>query len=207
MTRLALEFDYVTSRRSFDEMAELAYSTYAGRPRRTALDREMWRAFPQGYVAVWINDHIRGCIQLWPLDGRRAASFLIGARTERSLTVDDLATVCNSSRTVWYFSSMIVDPAWRGRGLGAHLMAEAMGRWQRDLPWQPPVQFAALATNPDARGFIRGFGMMPARPGDESADGFTMFTRTFERESELLEVVRTARQAADRKGPLVLDAP
>jgi GNAT superfamily N-acetyltransferase len=199
-----LEFDYLTRRRSFHELVELAHGAYRGAPRSTAIDEEMWRSFPRGYVGAWIDDRLCGCIQLWSLDGLRAGDFLIGARSERDLTVDDMATVCNSPRTVWFFSGLIVAPEWRGRGMAAHLFAEAMVRWHRDLPWRPPIHFTALATSPDVRGFIRGFGMHAVRPGDETADGHPMFARTFHSEDELFDVVRTAREAADRKGRLVV---
>jgi GNAT superfamily N-acetyltransferase len=203
VTDVSLEFDYLTRRRSFDELVELAHEAYGGRPRSTATDPEMWRGFPRGYVGGWVDDRLVGCIQLWPLDGRRAADFLIGARSERDLTVDDLATVCNSPGTVWFFSSLLLDPVWRGRGMAAHLFAEAMVRWHRDLPWRTPIHFVALATGDDVRGFIRGFGMHVVRPGDETVDGHPLFARTFETEAELFAVVRSAREAADRKGRLV----
>lgn len=204
MTDVALEFDYLTRRRSFDELGELARDVYGSRPRTTATDQEMWRGFPRGYVGGWLEDRLVGCIQLWPLDGRRAGDFLIGARRERELTVDDLATVCNSPQTVWFFSGLMVDPAMRGQGLAAHLFAEAMVRWHRDLPWRPPVPFVAFATGPDVRGFIKGFGMHPIRPGDETADGHPLFGRTLASDDELLAVVRSARAAADRKGRMVV---
>jgi GNAT superfamily N-acetyltransferase len=201
---LPVEFDYLTRHRSFHELVELAHQAYAGQPRSTAVNQEMWRAFPRGYVGAWIQDRLCGCIQLWSLDGLRAGDFLIGARSERELTADDMATVCNSPRTVWFFSGLLVTPEWRGRGMAAHLFAEAMVRWHRDLPWRTPIHFAALATTPDVRGFIRGFGMEPVRPGDETADGHPMFARTFQTEGQLFEVVQSAREAADRKGRLVL---
>lgn len=204
MSPTALEFDYLTRRRSFRELLELAHAAYAGAPRSTATDEAMWRGFPRGYVGAWAEDRLVGCIQVWPLDGRRAGDFLIGARRERDLTPDDLAAVCNSPRTVWFFSGMLVEPAWRGRGLAAHLFAEAMVRWHRDLPWRPPIHFTAFATTPDVRGFIHGFGMEVIRPADETADGHPLFGRTFATEAELLEVVRSARAAADRKGRLMV---
>jgi GNAT superfamily N-acetyltransferase len=203
VTHLPLEFDYLTRRRSFDELVELANTVYGQSPRTTAIDREMWRGFPQGYVGGWIEDRLCGCIQLWPLDGQRAADFLIGARSERDLTVDDLATVCNSRQAVWFFSGLLVDPTWRGHGMAAHLFAEAMVRWHRDLPWRTPVRFVALSTGADVRGFVKGFGMRLVRPGDETADGHPIYSRTFTTEAEMIDVVRSARAAADRKGRLV----
>jgi GNAT superfamily N-acetyltransferase len=204
VTNGSLEFDYLTRRRSFEELVDLAHAAYAGQPRSTATDPEMWRGFPRGYVGGWIDDRLVGCIQLWPLDGRRAADFLIGARSERDLGVDDLATVCNSPTTVWFFSGLLLDPEWRGRGMAAHLFAEAMVRWHRDLPWRTPIHFVALATSDDVRGFIRGFGMQVVRPGDEAADGYPLFSRVFTSETELFAVVRSAREAADRKGRIVV---
>jgi GNAT superfamily N-acetyltransferase len=198
-----LEFDYLTRRRSFDELVDLARNAYSGRPRSTATDPAMWRGFPRGYVGAWDRDRLVGCIQLWPLDGRRAGDFLIGARSEGALTVDDLATVCNGPSTVWFFSGLLVEPEWRGRGMAAHLFAEAMVRWHRDLPWRTPIQFVALATGDDVRGFIKGFGMHAVRPGNETADGHPIFARTLATEAELFDVVRSAREAADRKGRLV----
>jgi GNAT superfamily N-acetyltransferase len=200
VAHLPLEFDYLTRHRSFDQLVELARRAYEGAPRSTALDPAMWRAFPRGYVGGWIADQLRGCIQLWPLDGRRAADFLIGARSERDLTPDDVAAVCNSRHTVWFFAGLIVDPEWRGRGMAAHLFAEAMLRWERDFPWRPPVRFVAAATGPEVRGFVRGFGMHTVRPGDETVDGYPLFGRTFSSEGEMAEVVISARAAADRKG-------
>jgi GNAT superfamily N-acetyltransferase len=198
-----LEFDYLTRRRSFDELIGLAHAAYTDTPRSTATDHAMWRGFPRGYVGAWMDDILCGCIQLWPLDGQRAGDFLIGARSERALTVDDLAAVCNSPRTVWFFSGLLVEPEWRGRGLAAHLFAEAMVRWFRDLPWRTPITFVALATGPDVRGFTKGFGMHVIRPGDETADGHPLCGRTVATEDELFAIVRSARVAADRKGRLV----
>jgi GNAT superfamily N-acetyltransferase len=203
VTDVLLEFDYLTRRRSFHQLVELAREAYGGRPRSTATNPEMWRGFPRGYVGGWIEDRLVGCIQLWPLDGRRAADFLIGARSERDLTVDDLAVVCNSPATVWFFSGLLMDPEWRGRGMAAHLFAEAMVRWQRDLPWRVPIHFVALATGDEVRGFIKGFGMQVLRPGDETADGHPLFSRTFASEADLLAVVRSAQVAAERKGRLI----
>jgi GNAT superfamily N-acetyltransferase len=200
---LPLEFDYLTRHRSFEELVDLAHGVYQGRPRSTAVDEAMWRGFPRGYVGAWIDGRLRGCIQLWPLDGRRAGDFLIGARSERDLTVDDLASVCNSHHVVWFFSGLLVDPAWRGQGMAAHLFAEAMVRWQRDLPWSLPVQFVAFATSPEVRGFIKGFGMHPIRPADETVDGYPLFGRTVATDGELKEIVRSARGAADRKGRII----
>jgi GNAT superfamily N-acetyltransferase len=204
MTTIALEFDYLTRRRSFYELVDLARASYKGPPRSTATDEEMWRAFPRGYVGAWLEDRLIGCIQVWPLDGRRAGDFLIGARSERDLTAEDMVAVCNSPGTVWFFSGLLVGPEWRGRGVAAHLFAEAMVRWHRDLPWRPPIHFTALATTPDVRGFIKGFGMHPVRPGDETADGHPIFARTFDSEADLFEVVKSARDAADRKGRILV---
>ena len=204
MPGLPFEFDYISRRRSFRALGELARRAYGESPRSTTLDETIWRAFPRGYVGGWIGGTLRGCIQLWPLDAHRAGDFLIGARSERELTEDDLATVCNSVRTVWYFSALLLDPEWRGRGLGAHLFAEAMVRWERDLTWRAPVRFAALTTTPEGASFARGFGMEQVRPGTETANGFPMFARTFGVEADLAVVVRSARDAADRKGRLVL---
>lgn len=199
----ALEFDYLTRRRSFYDLVELAHEAYPGTPRSTATNESMWRAFPRGYVGAWVEDRLCGCIQVWSLDGRRAGDFLIGARSERELQVDDMATVCNSAQAVWFFSGLLVHPDWRGQGMAAHLFAEAMVRWHRDLPWRTPIRFVALATSPDVRGFIRGFGMTPVRPGDETADGHPLFARTFHSEDEFFDVVRSAREAADRKGRII----
>lgn len=200
---LRLEFDYLGRHRAFEELGELARSVYGVTPRGTHLDEEMWRAFPRGYVGCWIERQLRGCIQLWPLDGRRAGDFLIGARSEAGLTVDDLATVCNSPMAVWYFSGLVMGREWQGRGMAAHLLAEAMVRWHRDLPWRTPVRFAALAVSEAGLGFIHGFGMQRVRPGAETADRLPMFARTFRTEDELFGVVRAAREAADRKGRLL----
>lgn len=195
-----VKFDYLTRHRSFDELRALATAASKGHPRSTLTDEELWRAFPRGYVGVWIDGHLRGAIQLWPLDVRRAGDFLIGARRESELTADDFAVVCNSPNVVWYFSGLLVDPTWRGRGLAAHLFAEAMVRWHRDLPWRTPVRFAALGASPEGLAFIEAFGMSRVRPGDETADGFPLFARTFESEAAMFDVVRSAREAADRKG-------
>jgi GNAT superfamily N-acetyltransferase len=200
---LRLEFDYLTRRRSFEALGELARSAYGAEPRSTHMDAELWRAFPRGYVGCWIEGALRGCIHLWPLDGRRAGDFLVGARGEAELTPDDFATVCNSAGTVWYFSGLLIDPGRRGRGMGAHLLAEAMVRWHRDLPFRIPVRFAALATSAEGLGFIHGFGMELVRPDSEMADGSHLYARTFRTEAEMLAVVRAAREAADRKGRLV----
>jgi GNAT superfamily N-acetyltransferase len=204
MPALPLEFDYLTRRRSFHELVELAHDAYPDTPRSTATNEEMWRAFPRGYVGAWIDDQLCGCIQIWSLDGRRAGDFLIGGRSERDLTPEDMATVCNGPHVVWFFSGLLVKPEWRGRGMAAHLFAEAMVRWHRDLPWRPPIRFVALATTADVRGFIKGFGMTPVRPGDETADGHPLFARTFLSEDELFGVVKSARDAADRKGRIVV---
>lgn len=193
----------MTRRHSFRAVRALAESSYGAEPRPTMTDEEMWRAFPRGYVGAWNGSGLIGCIQLWPLDGQRAGDFLIGARSEAELTVDDLAAACNSGRTVWYFAGLLLDGRWRGRGLGAHLFAEAMVRWYRDLPWRAPIRFAALGTSREGMGFVRGFGMAPLRPGPETVDGHPLFGRTFRSEDELFEVVRAARTAADRKGRLV----
>src|SRR5690606_5954961 len=126
---------------------------HEGEPRAGAVSPDIWRAFPRGYVAGWLNDTLIGCVQLWPLDRRRAGDFLVGARSEWNLTEADLATVCNSAHTIWHFAGLVMDPAWRGRGLAAHLFAESMVRWYRDLPWRMPVHFVALAESAAAMGF------------------------------------------------------
>ena len=195
-------FDYLTRYRSFAELRELAQTAAKGHPRSSLTDEELWREFPRGYVGAWIDGRLRGAIQLWPLDARRAGDFLIGTRGEAELTADDFSVICNSPNTVWYFSGLLVDPGWRGRGLAAHLFAEAMVRWHRDLPWRMPVQFAALGASPEGLRFIEGFGMEQVRPATETADGLPLYTRTFEAEEALREVVRSAREAADRKGRL-----
>lgn len=199
---LPVEFGYLTRHPSFDELRSLAVASSKAQPRSSLVDEELWRAFPRGYVGAWVGGHLRGAIQLWPLDSRRAGDFLVGARQESELTADDLATVCNAPGTVWYFSGFIVDPAWRGRGMAAHLFAEAMVRWHRDLPWRTPVRFAALAASPEGLAFIREFGMELVRPGDETADGYPLYARTFDRDGDMLDVVESARDAADRKGRL-----
>jgi hypothetical protein len=204
--RPTLRFDYLTRRRSFDALVRLAHEVYGDEPRPTHMDPEMWRAFPQGYVGCWIEEALRGCIQIWPLDGRRAADFLVGARSEAELGVDDLAAVCNSARTVYYFSGLLMEPAWQGRGMAAHLLAESMARWSRDLPWRAPVAFAALVTSDAGRAFARDFGMTRVRPASETADGFPLFARRFDDEAGLFTVTAAARAAADRKGRLVVDA-
>lgn len=198
-----VEFDFLTRQRSFAEMAELACRAYQGRPRPSHTDETLWRAFPRGYVGGWIDGALRGAIQIWPLDGRRAGDFLLGARREAELTDDDFATVCNSPRAVWYFSGLLVDPEWRDVGLGAHLLAESMVRWQRDLPWRMPVRFAALAASAEGRPFIHAFGMTLIRPADETADGQDLFGLTFATDEEMAAVVGAARRVADRKGRLV----
>ncbi|HUG39964.1 MAG TPA: GNAT family N-acetyltransferase [Longimicrobiales bacterium] len=201
---LPLEFDYLTRRSAFRELLTLAAAAYAGAPRITATDEEIWRAFPRGYVGGWVQGRLRGCIQLWPLDGRRTADFLIGARGEETLGADDLSAVCTSHHTIWYFAGLTVEPEWQGRGLGAHLFAEAMVRWHRDLPWSPPIRFATLGYSDEARGFIAGFGMEEVRPGDEAVDGFARYARVVDSEEELFGIVGSARAAADRKGRLVV---
>lgn len=201
--QVPLEFDYVTRRDSFRALADLARASGDARAARTAAAEDLWRAFPRGYVGAWLQDAPIGCIQIRPLDGRRAGDFLIGARSESALTVDDLPAVCNSSRTVWYFSGVLVAPPWRGRGLGAHLFAEAMTRWQRDLPWRPPIHFSALASSEQGMGFIVGFGMELVRPGDETADGYPLYSRVVRTEEDLAAIVQSARAAADRKGRLL----
>jgi GNAT superfamily N-acetyltransferase len=198
-----VEFDYLTRHRSFAALRELAVATSKGHPRSTLTDEALWRAFPRGYVGAWVDGRLRGAIQLWPLDGGRAGDFLIGARRESELTADDFATLCNSRSVVWFFSGFLVDPVWRGRGMAAHLFAEAMVRWHRDLPWRTPVRFSALAASAEGLGFIREFGMTLVRPASETADGFPLYAGTFETEAALFEVVRSARAAADRKGRLV----
>jgi GNAT superfamily N-acetyltransferase len=203
MPGLPLEFGYLSRHRAFRELGDLARRAYPGPPRVTTTNEAIWREFPLGYVAGWVDGRLEACVQLWPLDGYRAGDFLIGARRERDLTPDDLATLCNSARTVWYFSALLLDPAWRGRGLGAHLLAEAMVRWERDMTWRAPIRFAALVTTPEGEGFVRGFGMDLVRPASETADAFPMYARTFQTEAELAAVVRAARAAADRKGRLV----
>lgn len=204
---LGLEFDYLTRRRSFDELGELARAVYGGEPRPTHTDPALWRAFPRGYVGCWIDGRLRGCVQLWPLDGRRAGDFLVGARSENELTADDLSTVCNSPRTVYYFSGLLMDPEWQGRGMAAHLFAESMARWERDIPWRVPTRFAALATSDAGLRFIREFGMRLVRPGDETADGFPLYARSVSSQDELHEIVRAAQGAADRKGRLLSRLP
>ena len=202
-TQATIEFDYITRHRSFREMVALAETATKGEPRSTATAEDLWRAFPRGYVGAWLDDRLIGWIQLWPLDARRAGDFLVGARSERELTEDDLATVCNSPRTVWYFSGMLLAPEWRGRGLAAHLFAEAMVRWYRDLPWRLPLHFTALAASREGMGFVEGFGMRPMRAAEDMADGHPAYARVLRTEEELREVVRSARAAADRKGRLV----
>lgn len=194
----------MTRRRSFHALCELARASYGAEPRSTMLDEEMWRAFPRGYVGAWNGEELVGCIQLWPLDGQRAGDFLVGARAEADLTADDLSAACNSGRTVWYFAGLLLASAWRGRGLGAHLFAEAMVRWQRDLPWRAPIRFAALGASREGMAFIRGLGMRQVRPSSETVDGCALYARTFESEEELVEVVKAAAAAADRKGRLVV---
>lgn len=198
-----VEFDFLTRHRSFAEMAELARRAYRGRPRPSHTDEALWRAFPRGYVGAWIDGELRGSIQIWPLDGRRAGDFLQGARREEDLTDDDFATVCNSPRVVWYFSGLLVDPDWRDVGLGAHLLAESMVRWQRELPWRMPVRFAALAASEEGRPFINAFGMTRVRPADETADRQDLYALTFATDAEMAAVVGAARAVADRKGRLV----
>jgi GNAT superfamily N-acetyltransferase len=198
-----IEFGYLTRHQAFAELRTLAETATKGAPRHALVDQELWRAFPRGYVGAWAHGRLRGAIQLWPLDTRRAGDFLIGARSEAELTADDFATVCNGPRVVWYFSGLLVEPSWRGRGMAAHVFAEAMARWYRDLPWRAPIRFAALGASPEGRGFIEGFGMEEVRPGRETADGLPLYARTFDTESAMLEVVRSARAAADRKGRLV----
>ena len=200
-----LQFDYLTRHRSFAELRELALSASKAQPRSSLVDEEMWRAFPRGYVGAWVDDTLRGVILLWPLDARRAGDFLVGARSESELTADDFSVICNAPHVVWYFSGFIVDPEWRGRGMAAHLFAEAMVRWHRDLPWRAPVHFAALAASPEGLQFIEGFGMEKVRSADETADGMPLFIRKFASESDLFEVVKSARAAADRKGRLVAE--
>lgn len=201
--KVSIEFDYITRRHSFEALVELAGAVYGGAPRSTSVGDDLWRAFPRGYVGGWMGDRLIGCIQLWPLDARRAGDFLVGARSEVELSEDDLATVCNSPRTVWFFSGLLMDPEWQGRGLAAHLFAESMVRWYRDLPWRMPTHFAALGVSAEGIGFIHGFGMELVRPGDEAADGHPIYARTMRTDAELRAVVRSARAAADRKGRLV----
>ena len=198
-----LQFDYLTRRRSFAELRELVLSASKAQPRPSLIDEEMWRAFPRGYVGAWVDDRLRGAILLWPLDARRAGDFLVGARSEAELTADDFSVICNSPHVVWYFAGFIVDPEWRGRGMAAHLFAEAMVRWLRDLPWRAPVHFAALGASPEGLRFIEGFGMREVRPASETADGMPLFIRKFDSEAEMRQIVRSARAAADRKGRLV----
>ena len=199
----ALEFGYLTRRSAFRELLALAVAAYGPEPRVTATDEEIWRAFPRGYVGAWVGGELRGCIQLWPLDGRRVADFLIGARSEETLVAEDLSVVSGSPHTVWFFAGLAIEPEWQGRGLGAHLLAEALVRWHRDLPWSPPIRFAASAYHGEATGFIEGFGMEEARPGDEAVDGHARFTRVVDSVEELYAIVRSARAAADRKGRVV----
>lgn len=201
-----LRFDYLTRRHSFDALVQLSREVYGDAPRATHTDPAMWRAFPRGYVGCWIEQKLRGCIQIWPLDGRRAADFLVGARSETELGIDDLAAVCNSAHTVYYFSGLLMDPAWQGRGMAAHLLAESMARWSRDLPWRAPVAFAALVTSEAGRAFARDFGMIRVRPASETVDGYPLYARRFNDEAGLVTVTAAARAAADRKGRLVVDA-
>lgn len=201
-TPTTLEFDYLTRRRSFEEMRELALSSSKAQPRSSLVDEEMWRAFPRGYVGAWVGAHLRGVILLWPLDARQAGDFLVGARSEAELAAGDFSVICNSPNVVWYFAGFIVHPEWRGRGMAAHLFAEAMGRWARDLPWWAPVHFAALGASPAGLRFIEAFGMREVRPASETVDGMPLFIRKFESESAMREVVKSARAAADRKGRL-----
>jgi hypothetical protein len=98
-----------------------------------------------------------------------------------------------------------MDPAWQGRGMAAHLLAESMARWYRDLPWRPPIAFAALVTSEEGRGFAQEFGMREVRTPSDTADGYPLYARRFERVAELFAVTAAARAAADRKGPLVAD--
>lgn len=202
-TGLRVEFDYVTRRRSFDALRKLAGRRSGGEPRATMTDESLWRAFPRGYVGVWIEGDLAGGILLWPLDARRAGDFLVGARRERDLSESDLVTVCNSPRTVYYFAGLLVAPEWRGRGIAAHLLAEAMVRWHRDLPWRPPIRFVAMGASGEGLRFIESFGMTLIRPGEETADGLPLYGRTFETLSDVHAVVASARDAADRKGRLV----
>ncbi|NIP81801.1 MAG: GNAT family N-acetyltransferase [Gemmatimonadetes bacterium] len=198
-----LEFDYLTRRRSFLELGALAGSVYGGEPPAPLTNESLWRAFPRGYVGGWLDDALTGCILLWPLDARRAGDFLAGSRRERDLTEDDLVTVCNSPRAVYYFAGLLIAPSWRGRGMAAHLLAEAMVRWHRDLPWRPPIRFAAMGVSVEALRFIDRFGMERLRSAEETADGHPRYGRTFGTEAALRSVVRSARDAADRKGRLV----
>ena len=198
-----LEFDYLTRHQSFEQLRGLARHAYGSEPRSTHMDEELWRAFPRGYVGGWIDGALHGVIQLWPLDGQRAGDFLVGARSEQALTSDDFATVCNSPTAVWYFSGLLIHPDWRDRGLGAHLLAEAMARWHRDLPFRTPVRFAALAASDAGLGFIHGFGMELIRPDTETVDRMHLYGRTFQTETAMFDVVRAAREAADRKGRLL----
>ncbi len=200
---MRVEFDYLTRHRSFAELGDLARHAYEGPARASHTDEALWRAFPRGYVGAWIDDRLRGCIQIWPLDARRAGDVLIGARGEGEITEDDFAAVCNSPRVVWYFSGLLLEPEWRGRGVGAHLLAESMVRWQRDLPWRMPVRFAAPAASEEGRPFIDAFGMTLVRPADETADGRDLYGLAFDTEAEMRAVVTAARAAADRKGRLV----
>jgi GNAT superfamily N-acetyltransferase len=172
---LRVEFDYLTRRHSFGALRELARVASGGTPRTTLTDESLWRAFPRGYVGVWIDGELVGCILLWPLDARRAGDFLVGARRERDLTEADLVAVCNSPRAVYYFSGLLIAPEWRGRGLAAHLLAEALVRWHRDLPWRPPIRFAALGASREGLRFIDRFGMTLVRPAEETADGLPLY--------------------------------
>jgi hypothetical protein len=60
VTDITLEFDYLTRRRSFDQLVELAHAAYAGRPRSTATTGDV-AGFPRGYVGAWIEDRLVGC--------------------------------------------------------------------------------------------------------------------------------------------------
>lgn len=202
---LRLEFDYLTRHRSFRELGDLARRASGAEPRSTLTDAALWRAFPRGYVGAWIDGRLEGAVLLWPLDARRAADFLAGRRRERDLAESDLVTVCNSPRTVYCFAGLLVAPAWRGQGMAAHLLAEAMVRWHRDLPWRPPIRFAALVASEEGARFVEHFGMTRVRPAEETADGHPLYSRSFESEADLVAVVESARAAAARKGRLVAE--
>ena len=145
-----------------------------------------------------------------PSTGSRAASGDGGPPSRLTLLCQDRSGYLALSRLISRAfleghagDYVAIEPEWQGRGLGAHLLAEALVRWHRDLPWSPPIRFAASAYHGEATGFIEGFGMEEARPGDEAVDGHARFTRVVDSVEELYAIVRSARAAADRKGRVV----